>query len=296
MVQSSLFFIGSILFTSSIVLLYLDDLKLSNIKLLKYIQIFSFICIPLFSIIYIPYTLISDIINYAKDNNDINLHGHVTLDKEAGKDISQGMQTIGSNIGLGASIAGIATAVGKTIAKSSVPPVQKAGIILGASIVGGLVHSSLTAVNRNSIMQENIQKSEVVSDNKTNSIVNDPNITKFVDDNTFSIPLQDLLLNIEITNYVCISMVVLLIIQLLFKLHIKNDIKLNLSYILGNKYNNILEFYINKIIMLNQKISTIYIWLIIIILIVGLYSSIYFIHILYTDIDSYVNVHINLNK
>lgn len=92
----------------------------------------------------IPLHIISDIISYAKDSNDINLHGHVSLYKEAGKAIGQGMHTIGSNIGLGASMAGVARAVGKTIAKSYVPPIQKAGIVVGASMIVGLFHSKRT--------------------------------------------------------------------------------------------------------------------------------------------------------
>src|SRR5580698_3112791 len=41
--KSPLSFIGSFLFTLSIILLYLDDFKLSSIKYLKYIQIFSIV-------------------------------------------------------------------------------------------------------------------------------------------------------------------------------------------------------------------------------------------------------------
>ena len=47
------------------------------------------------------------------DNNDINLRRHVTIDKESYKPISKGLQVISSNIGLGATIAGVATAVSK---------------------------------------------------------------------------------------------------------------------------------------------------------------------------------------
>lgn len=54
-------------------------------KYIKYIQTFSFICLPLYTIYYIytiPNTLLSDIIFYAEDNNnDVNLHEHVSLDK-----------------------------------------------------------------------------------------------------------------------------------------------------------------------------------------------------------------------
>ena len=121
------------MFISSLVLLYLDGFKLWDEKFIKYIQIFSFLCIPLYTrycIYNLACTLISDIILYTKDNNDINLHGHVSLDKQAGKAIGQSLNTVGSKIGLAANIAGVATAVGKTISKSCLPFIQKKKLVL----------------------------------------------------------------------------------------------------------------------------------------------------------------------
>jgi hypothetical protein len=57
-----------------------------------------------------------------------------------------------------------------------------------------------------------------------------------------------------------------------------------------------LEYYINKIIMLNKKMSIFWIWLILIILLIGLLSDVYFIHIINADLDSYVNVHVNIKN
>jgi len=242
----------------------------------------------------IPFTLI-DIVRCIKENNDINIHGHVSLDKEAGEAIAQGMNTIGSNIGLGATIAKIGTAVGKTIAKSSVPPIQKAGIIVGASMIAGLFHSKITTFNRNKVMYEYFKNKEVSTYNNSSNI-NNSTVSKFVDDSFTSSPLEDLLLNLEMTSYVCISMVILLAIQLFFKLHIKDNIQLNLSSIVGIKFNNTLQEYINKIITLNKKMSIFYIWLTIVILIVGLYSCIYGLQDVSTNIDSYVNVYNNLKN
>lgn len=84
-------FIGSFLFTSSLVLLYLDDFRLSENKYVKYIQLFSFIFIPLFAFYYM-YTFynFSDldniILNMADNNKDgVNLHGHVNIGEKAAK-------------------------------------------------------------------------------------------------------------------------------------------------------------------------------------------------------------------
>jgi hypothetical protein len=65
---------------------------------------------------------------------------------------------------------------------------------------------------------------------------------------------------------------------------------------LGEKFNNSLEYYINKIISLNKKMSTIYIWLILFILIFSLSFSIYASHELYTNLDSYIIEHTNIKK
>lgn len=294
--KSPISYIGSFMFTMSLTTLYLDDWKLSNNTYIYYIHIFSFIFAPIYGLycIYnLPNILLTDMTLYIKDKDDINLHGHVSINKEAGKAIGQGMNTIGSNLGLGATMAGIATAVGKTIAKSSLPPVQKAGIVVGASMVGGLFHSKITTINRNKILEESINNGSPV--NNSSNINGGPNINKLIDD-TLSSPLEDLLSNLELTNYVCISMLILLLIQIVFKFHFKDYINLKLSWILGNDLNKSFEYYINKIIILNKKMSVIYIWLIIIVLIFGLYSSLYAIQDLHTNIDSYVNVYINLTK
>lgn len=59
-------FIVSFLFTLSFVTLYLDDFKLSDIKVIKYIQIFSFICIAL--------CLMYDIYSVYSIVDTVNLH------------------------------------------------------------------------------------------------------------------------------------------------------------------------------------------------------------------------------
>jgi hypothetical protein len=289
-------FMSMFLFSLSLTLFYLDDFKLSDKKFIKLIQIFSFVFISIF-ILYCMYDVsniyLSDIVSYAtenKDDKDINLHGHVKVDKEAAKVIGQGLQTIGSNLGLGATIAGVSTAVGKAIAKSSLPPIQKAGIVLGAGVLGGLTHSKLSESNMNRILKENIENNNLTKFNSSSNI-NDSNVSKFIDDNITSSPLENLLSNFELTNYVCISMLILLAIQIIFKLHFKDNIKLNLTWILGDKFNNNLEFYVNKIIALNKKMSTFYIWLILLSLIVGLYSSIYVINDIQNNLEDYITVH-----
>lgn len=194
-------------------------------------------------------------IAYINGIDDINLHGHVTLDKQAGKAVGQGLNTIGSQIGLGASIVGVSTAVGKAVGKSSFTPVQKAGVIVGSGLVAGLGHSMLTTLNRNQVLSSTYNNTST-TDN-TASVTSD-SINKLIDVVQTS-PLQDLLFQFEALNYVCLSLIYILVIQVTFKFHFKDNINLIFSRVLGINLNNKLEYYINKIISLNKKMSVVYI-------------------------------------
>lgn len=88
---------------------------------------------------------IFNIICYITENaKNIYLEGQIFILTEAGKAIVRELNTIGTQLGLWGTILGVVTAVGKTIAKSSFPPVQKAGIVVASSLLGGLFYSSLT--------------------------------------------------------------------------------------------------------------------------------------------------------
>ena len=277
---SSLSFIGSILFTLSLVLLYFDDFKLSSNK---YLQIFSFVCIPLYAIYYIatiPFAL--DIICSAKDSDGVNLHAEVNITKQAAREISKGISTIGSQLGSGAAIVGIAGAVGKTIAKSSMPPVQKAAVIVGSGLInmGGSIHSGVSHINRVNALENITKNNKDISDLSTlvNNLVND----------TITSPLEGLLFSIQGINAICLTFT-LLVIQLFVGLHIKEGI--NISILSTN-----LNKYLNKLIVLNKRVSVIYIWLILVMLLIGLTASAYFSSELSNNLDKYIDMYNNLKK
>lgn len=292
--ESILITIICFLFTLSWILFYLDGLEFSNIKLLKYMQIFTFICTP-FIIIVLAYNHVStstDIISYIKDgDNNIHLHGHISVDKETGKAIGQGvgqgLSIIGTQLGLGATMATTATAVSTAIAKSGMPPLQKAGVIVAASIATSFGHSIISSANRDAVRAENTATS--VSSANIGS-----NINKLVDDSHIS-PLQELLFSSEMMTYVCLSLVYILIIQLVFKLYIKDNISLNLSKFFGNKYNAKLEFYFNKIIKLNKQMSLVWIWFIFIIWISEAVIEAYSLHKLLINLDNFIEGYISFN-
>lgn len=168
--------------------------------------IYTFFIIILIVYNYLP-------INCLADDNDLNLHahGHVIIDKYTGRAIGHGLSTIGSQWGLGAIIVGVSTAVGKIIAKSGVPPVQKVGLIVAAGLISGVGHSWISAANRSAIIAENMTSSTLGKDVGSH-------INKFINDTSIS-PLQQFLSDGEIMNYVCLSIVYILIIQLVFKLY-----------------------------------------------------------------------------
>ena len=272
------------LFIISFIIFNLDDFKLST-NTLKYLQITSFLILP-FVLIFVTLSTINfiDFICYAKD--DINLHAHVNVTKDAAIEISKGMSTIGTQLGLGATMVGVSTAVGKALVKSGMPPLQKAGLIVGSGLTAGLGHSIISTLNRNQVLSENIDKSNLVP-NSTNI---SKNISKFLDDSQSS-PLQDLLFQFEAINYVCLSLIYILIIQLVFKLYFIDNINLNLSKLLGNNINDKMEYYLNKIIKLNKQMSVVWIWFGFIVLAFGLAISVYAIHNVYLDMNSFINVH-----
>lgn len=254
-------FIYSFLFTSSFVLFYLDDFRLSKNNFIKCVQILSLVGMPLY-LIYNLYNLpnMIDIISYVTDKNkdintDVDINATVSIAKDAASELAKGMHTIGSQVGLGASIAGVGTAVAKGIAKSAMPPLQKAGIIVGSSLITGIGHSVISNININKVLHDNIstEVTNTTCSNTTNVL------NKLVDNTTPSSPLENLLFNIEALNYICLSLVIILIIQIFFKFYLKDSITLNLSNLLRVNINDKLEYYLNMIIKLNKKMSFIYI-------------------------------------
>lgn len=285
------YFIGLLLILS-LVMLYLDDLKLSNVKLLKFIQIFFFLFISFYIIYYIyNLPLIWNVIICINDNNDINLHSHISVDKNTGKAIGQGLNTIGTNIGLGASITGLGMAVSKCLVKTSMPPLQKAAVVVAGGVLGAATHSTFSNMNRARVLDE--QNS--ISSNSTSISSNiTTNITKLIDDNIVSSPLENLLLNIEIISSICLSLLIILTIQIIMKFYISKNFKLNMSNIFGISINKKIEYYINKIIILNKNMSNIFIFIILILLFYSLGLLLYISIDIYSNIDMYISVHNNL--
>lgn len=211
------------------IIFYLDKFKLSHITFIKYIQLFIFIISP-FILIFHNLNEFNLVCNIKDSTDDINIHthGHITVDKEAGKAIGQGLSTIGTQVGLGATMVGISTAVSKTIAKSSIPPVQKAGLIIGAGAIGGLTHSRISALNRNEVLSRTVSDTTLTPVTNNDPILNintGPSVNKFINNFQMS-PLEESLYSAELMDSVFLIILFIIIIQLIFKLYLRNSVNL----------------------------------------------------------------------
>lgn len=182
--------------------------------------------------------------------------------------------------------------MGKGIAKSSIPPVQKVGIIIAGGIVGGVIHTIASSINHNNI-QSNISSSTkhyIPSSNNNNS----NNLLDF--GNNIS-PLEILLQSINILSYIYLFLVFVLILQLMYKYYISDKPELNwLKYIFSTSNYEKIRILIYKVIRLNKNINIIYSILAFIILIVALFTISYTSFELINNLDKYINVYIEHYK
>jgi hypothetical protein len=172
-------------------------------------------------------------------NNNIGTHVNTNVNLNVNDERS------GSSIAVTGAMVGVGAAVGKAIAKSPMPPLQKAGAIVGASVLGGVGQALIAGLSGNIGVGG--------ASSNTNNGVN-----KFLGSSHVSILENSLSLQ-EVIYFTCIYMILLLIILLVFKLHFNNYINLNLSKTLGNNTNSKIEYYLNKIIKLNKQMSVFWI-------------------------------------
>ena len=272
-------------------LYYLDDFNLSSNLLIKFTQIFSFIAmlVVLFLFIYNNLVCLDSIfcINDSDNSgNNIHLHGHVTMSEEAGRAVGQGLSTVASKWGLAGAMVGVGGAVGKAVTKSGIPPIQKAGLIVGSAAAGGVIHAGVSYAGGWFASPDTS-----VTTSTTSSVASSAtSINKFLPDSQFS-PLQGVLWSVEAMDYVCLSIIYILIIQLLFKLYFKDTINLNFSRFLGNEFNSKADYYLNKIIKLNKKVSIFWIWYGVATLLFGITFSVCAVSFVSIYLDRGINTH-----
>jgi hypothetical protein len=176
--------------------------------------------------------------NIGDVNNEIgtkvNVSGHVHVnDGEAGKSLANHVGIVG---GMGVGVIG----VGRAVARAPIPPLAKAGVVLVGAAVGGVV-------------EKIINNSGNVGTNSTSSI-NNRIISKLIDGSQVSVLQENFFLQM-IFYLGCLYLISFLVTQLIFKLYFKDSVTLDLSRFLGANLNSKLEYYLNKIILLNKRMS-----------------------------------------
>lgn len=289
--------IFSCLFFFFLTIFYLDDFCLSKNRWIKYGQIIIFVLSILLFIrlIYdgLNYLIYKSIINIKpEDNTDITLKGKVVISKEAGEEIAKGFSNLGSNIGLGATVGATSASVAKVIAKSSIPPVQKTGLIIASAALGGAIHAGVTAINSQTTAVQKLKESTVKSSESPIS----KDINKFIDAGNNDSPLDILLNSISLINTICICLTIILFVQISFKFFMSEKPKLYFINKILPLYSNSIKLYIYKLIKLNKNINNIYIFYTLLLLFISLFFSEYFIINLLNNLDDYIKVWIELHK
>jgi hypothetical protein len=279
---------------------YLDDFRLSENKYIYFSQISTpLLLVVLFYLFYLDIIYNFNSVLFMNDPNknpNISIGAKVEIGKEAATEISKGISSVGSNVGLAGTVGAVTAGVAKTLTKSSLPPVQKAGIVIAGSLIGAGIHVGASAINKStgSTTPTPTPPASGIASNISSDI---NSVSKLLPEYTESSALMDLILSINMITFACFSLIIILSMMILFKFFLnENKINLNLSSLIGgraSKFNNNLNYYLIKIIILNKKTSTVYIFIILFLLLVGLGFDCYFLNHLSINLDNLVNLHNN---
>jgi hypothetical protein len=200
---------------------------------MRYSQITIFILFALLTITYITYvclygyTFLESITLYVNGDDlknlerktDITLQGKVVLDKDAGVEVARGIAGLGSNIGLAGCVGTLAAGTASVIAKSSLPPVQKVGLVLFSGVAGAVIQTGANAINAQRFTAGSTDK--ISSTNNNISLPKD--INKFIDYPIGdSSPLETLLQCIFILDFIALWSVLFLSMQFMFRFIFKD--------------------------------------------------------------------------
>ena len=290
-----------IVFFYLLTLFMLDGFKFSKNKNIKYLQIvlFSMFIFYLFSWFY-QNSLVLPILNINPEdlNNktDIVLKGKVVLDKQAAAEVAEGISSLGSNVGFAATVGALAGSISKGVVKTSLPPIQKAGIIMGGGLAGAVLHVGGSAINAQThaaarLKQHSNNPENLSNINTTNDLLKNAEIKKFMGSSIdSSSPLEILLWCINTLSKISLILIVIIIIQIIFRYFLIDQSKLKFLDNLFPSTSNKIKSFVNKLINLNKSVNLIYLILAIIILLICTLGIFYFSLELSNNINDYVNV------
>lgn len=165
----------------NLTLFYLDDFKLSQNKYIRFSQNFTPLFLLVFFILYYFENInnINNVVYIIDKDPKVNIGASIEIGKDAATEISKGISSLGSNIGLAATVGSVTAGVSKVVCKTSLPPLQKAGIVVAGSAIGGAIHVGASALNKlNNTPCSNIPTSKTSSSD---------GVSKLLDDNNFII-------------------------------------------------------------------------------------------------------------
>ena len=282
-----------------ITIFILDKFKFSDVKFIKYLQ-YSVLGI-LFLYIYINY--LSQTV-YSTNGDDPIVSTTVTFSKEGLEHVGDGIRTVGSNIGLGATVGGTAGAVAAVIKSAPIPPVQKVAAVLVGAVVGGAIHVGVTAINtgkKNKISESsNIDLQSdlgVKTESSSKYVANSPlEANELLTSNTNYV--EDLLYSMLILNTCTLILFLLFLLSLINKFILMNNINLTfMDKIFSKSYSEKLNNFILYFYKLFGSTNNIYSIFLIILILVSCLSSIYFIYELIDNFEQFSRDYLDfLNK
>lgn len=291
-----------------------DGFKFSDIKLIRILQNITIIII-LFSLVLsimfffklnVIYSSdgseseISKVVNHAIKEKNLTLNATVNLGTDSVKVLSDGLVSASSNIGLGASIGGVASAVSLVLKTSGIPPMAKVVLVTGGALAGAVAHTGATNLKRatakNYYNNSPDASSSIVSGNSDEIIKNikasSPNESDWLSNLLSDNPVESVFLSLYILNLVSLFLIILLAFFLISNYILKSSLMQGfelkiLDKLIPLKYKDRVKNFILKIFTLYSKSNTVNIIITIILLFFCNITSNIFI---YTIINNLVNI------
>lgn len=198
---------------------------------------------------------------------------------------------------MGASIGATAAAIGKVATGT---PLQKVLTVGLGAILGGAVHVAASSANRSiaeSFLEskKQIKGVDIPPSSISPSSIYEPS---FFDNLLSNNPVESFLLAINIINIISFLLIILLIVSLVSKHISKIEYEFKwIDNLIPLAYNSFLKNILNKVLKIWNYSSSINIWLIIILLLISVCASIYFINILILNFESFCELYLKyLNK
>jgi len=277
--------------------LVLDNFQFSDVKFIRYIQYFVLGFLSIY--LYLKFFCLSVSCVYEERppvDPVLSTKIDINITRDAVSYLGDGLLTIGSNIGLGATVGATAGAVASVLKTAPIPPVQKVGAVLFGAALGAGIHVGTTAINR-------VGNSSKESSTNNNSLLTSDAPSPKYDINS---PLEsneilpsncaeDLLYSILTLNICTLFLFLLFLLSLISKLILVKGINLEFfDKILPPIYSKRIKSFIIPIYSLSSRTNAIYSVYLIIVILISCLGSIYFTCGLINNFEAFARAYLNL--